>query len=289
MKKFYILLVAMAISAGTAFAQSDDEIQRQQEALQRQQQKEQQDLLRQQQKEQEELQKQQAKEEARMQKEAEKARQDEIKKEEDRQKREQAKAATEARKAQKAAEKKAKRAEHYAQWGRKPGFTADPSAGVLLDRRMFGQNNYYNSVGANLGVVFDYHRPIARRWDVNLGLGYRYGLFCYSHLGITGDGINAGSYNVKEQTSATSTLIVPIKLSHINKDNKHGWYCGVTPGIMLNTPDHGMNRFRFDLSIGTQNRWLIFAPGTELYFNLVPTYKNGVQNKIHEIGVRFTL
>ncbi len=289
MKKFYILLVAMALSAGAAFAQSDDEIQRQQEALQKQQQKEQQDLLRQQQKEQEELQRQQAKEEARMQKEAEKARQEEIKKEEDRQKREQAKAQNEARKAQKAAEKKAKRAEHYAQWGRKPGFTADPSVSALLDRRMYGQNNYYNAVGANIGITFDYHRPIARRWDFNIGLGYRYTLFCYSHVGILGDGITTSSYNGKEATSATSTILVPIKLSHLNKDNKHGWYLGVTPGFMLSTPEHNMNRFRFDLSVGTQNRWLIFAPGTELYFNLMPTYASGPQNKIHEIGVRFTL
>ena len=54
MKKFYILLIAMALTAGTAFAQSNDSIERakQQEALLKQQQKEQQELLKQQQKEQ---------------------------------------------------------------------------------------------------------------------------------------------------------------------------------------------------------------------------------------------
>ena len=57
MKKFYILLIAMALTAGTAYAQSNDSIERakQQEALMKQQQKEQEELLKQQQKEQERL------------------------------------------------------------------------------------------------------------------------------------------------------------------------------------------------------------------------------------------
>lgn len=280
MKKFYILLVAMAISAGAAFAQSDDEIQRQQESLQKQQQKEQQDLLRQQQKEQEELQKQQAKEEARLQKEAEKARQDEIKKEQDRQKREQAKAESDARKEAKAAEKKAKRAEHYAQWGRKPGFTADPYVSALLDRRIYGTYSDNNAVGFNLGVVFDYHRPIARRWDFNIGLGYRYNLYCYSHAKL--------SDPTKEETAVYSTILVPIKMSHINKDNKHGWYAGVAPGFNFSRDIRNCSTFRCDLTVGTQNRWLIFSSGVEAYINLLPTY-TAVDTKIHEVGVRFTL
>lgn len=285
MKKIYILLVAMALSAGTVFAQSDDEIQRQQEALQKQQQKEQQDLLKQQQKEQEQLQKQQAKEEARLQKEAEQARQDEIKKEQDRQKREQAKAESEARKEAKAAEKKAKRAEHYAQWGRKPGFTADPYAGALISRRMYVQNSLYNAVGCNLGVDFQYRRPIARHWDFNVGLGYRYSMYCYSHL--LG---SATDFNGKEEIRNMGTVVVPIKLAHINKDNQHGWYVGVTPGINLGKDDVRVdfNTFRCDITLGTQNRWLIFAPGMEVFFNLLPSYGAGVQ-KIHEVGVRFSL
>lgn len=291
MKKFYILLVAMAISVGTVFAQSDDEIQRQQEALLKQQQKEQQDLIRQQQREQEELQKQQAKEEARMQKEQEKARQDEIKKEQDRQKREQTKAENEARKEAKAAEKKAKRAEHYAQWGRKPGFTADPYASALLDRRIYTKNSLYNSVGINLGVTFEYHRPIARRMDVNIGLGYRQSMYYYSHLFAANATITADQLNGDEQHRSFGTIVLPLKMVFVNKDNKHGSYIGVTPGINLQktyAENAKFNAFRFDLAIGTQTRWLIFAPGTELYFNLVPTYATG-DTKIHEIGVRFTL
>ena len=48
------------------------------------------------------------------------------------------------------------------------------------------------------------------------------------------------------------------------------------------------NKFRLDAAIGTQSRWLIFSPGTEIYFNLLPTYTSG-DKKIHEFGIRFVL
>lgn len=292
MKKFYVLLVAMALTAGTAFAQSNDSIERakQQEALLRQQQKEQQELLQQQQKEQERLQREQQREQERALKEQqraeEKAEQDRLK-EQERVQKEQEKAL---KKEQAKIEKKRKRQEHYAAWGRGPRFTVDPYASVLTDRRIYTQNNYYNSIGVNLGANLDYHRPIARHWDFNIGLGYRYTIYCYSHLGIVGDGITAASYDQEEETVNTSTLVLPIKLSHLNKDNQHGWYLGVTPGVMLNKPVYGMNRFRCDLAVGTQNRWLFFAPGTEIYFNIMPTYNtSATQGKIHEFGIRFNL
>ena len=302
MKKLYILLIAMALTAGTAFAQSNDSIERakQQQELLKQQQKEQEALLKQQQKEQERLMKEQqkaaekaqqerAKEQEKLLREQQKEQEQAIKKEQDRQKREQAKAESKIRKEQKKAEKERKRQEHYAAWGRKPNFTADPSVSILTDRRFYGHNNYYNSVGANVGVTFDYHRPLARHWDFNIGIGYRYSLFFYSHLGITGDNITASSYDIEEKPAKTNTIILPIKLSHINKDNEHGWYFGVVPGVMVNKPEYNMNRFRLDFAIGTQNRWLIFAPGTEVYFNILPTYTKGSGNMIHEFGIRFTL
>lgn len=302
MKKLYILLIAMALTAGTAFAQSNDSIERakQQEALLKQQQKEQQELLKAQQKEQERLMREQQKaeekaqqerlkEQERLQKEQQKEQEQAMKKEQDRIKREQAKAESQARKAEKKAEKKRKQQEHYAAWGRSPRVSADPSASILTDRLLYGKNNYYNSVGFNLGVTFDYHKPIARRWDFNIGLGYRYTLYCYSHLGITGDGITAGSYNGKEETKAYSTIVLPIKLSHINKDNQHGWYVGAIPGFNFGMDMISFNTFRLDVAVGTQNKWLIFAPGTEVYFNLLPTYTSGQGSKIHEFGIRFNL
>ena len=230
MKKFYILLIAMFLTAGAAYAQSNDSIERakQQEALLKQQQKEQQELLKQQQKEQEALQKEQQKaaqkaqeermkEQQKLQKEQQKEAEKAAKKEQDRIKREQVKAENKAKAEQKKAEKKRKRQEHYAAWGRHPNFTADPSVSILTDRRIFGKNNYYNSMGGNIGVTFDYHRPIAKRWDFNIGIGFRYSIYWYSHMGIIGDSITVKSYNVDEKTAKTGTIVLPIKLSHIQR------------------------------------------------------------------------
>lgn len=300
MKKFYILLIAMALTAGTAFAQSNDSIERakQQEALLKQQQKEQQELLkaqqkeqerlmREQQKEQEKAQQERMKEQERLQKEQQKEQEQAMKKEQDRIKREQAKAESQARKAEKKAEKKRRQQEHYAAWGRSPRVSADPYASILTDRRIYTQNNLYNSVGANVGVNFVYHRPIARHWDFNIGLGYRHTMYYYSHLdGATTD------FNGKEENRAFGAISLPITLSHLNKDNQHGWYFGVAPAFNLkkvSVPGAQFNRFRCDFTVGTQNKWLIFAPGTEVYLNLMPTYQTGVGTQIHEFGIRFNL
>ena len=294
MKKFYILLVAMALTAGTAFAQSNDSIERarQQEALMRQQQKEQQELLQQQQKEQERLQKEQQREQEKALKEQQKAEQKAAKAEEDRVKREQEKAEQKARAEQKKAEKKRKQQERYASWGRQPRVTADPYATILTDRRIYTKNNQFNSVGINLGIDMMYRRPIARRWDFNIGLGYRQTMFYYSHLRGAGT-----DFNGTEENRNLSSIMVPIRLSHFNKDNRQAWYIGVTPGIIINktiafsSPDYNFkfNRYRLDVSLGNQDKWLIFAPGTEIYFNILPTYATGDGNMIHEFGIRLTL
>lgn len=307
MKKFYILLIAMFLTAGAAYAQSNDSIERakQQEALLKQQQKEQQELLKQQQKEQEALQKEQQKaaqkaqeermkEQQKLQKEQQKEAEKAAKKEQDRIKREQVKAENKAKAEQKKAEKKRKRQEHYAAWGRHPNFTADPSVSILTDRRIYTKNSFYNSIGVNVGVTFDYHRPIAKRWDFNVGIGYRFTYLTYSHLFSSAqlaEPLTHASFNGKEVSKTFSSIIVPIKLSHINKDNEHGWYIGVAPGFnfpKLSAEGAKLNQFRVDASIGTQSRWLIFSPGTEIYFNLLPTYTSG-DTKIHEFGIRFIL
>lgn len=307
MKKFYIFLIAMALTAGTAFAQSNDSIERakQQEALLKQQQKEQQDLLKQQQKEQEKLQREQQKaeqkaqeerikEQERLRKEEQKEAEKAAKKEQDRIKREQVKAENKAKAEQKKAEKKRKRQEHYQAWNRFPNFTADPSVTILGNRRMYTQNSFYNSTGANVGITFDYHRPFAKRWDINIGLGYRLTYLTYSHLfsnSELSDPLTHADFDGKEVSRTFSSILVPIKLSHINKDNDHGWYIGVVPGFNFGTKaaeGAKFNKFRLDVAIGTQSRWLIFSPGTEIYFNILPTYTSG-DKKIHEFGIRFIL
>ena len=304
MKKFYILLIAMALTAGAGYAQSNDSIERakQQQELLKQQQKEQEELLKQQQKEQEKLQKEQQKaaqkeqeerikEQQKLQKEQQKEAEKAAKKEQDRIKREQVKAENKAKAEQKKAERKRKREEHYRVWGRSPRLSADPSVGFLFNRRMLGNNSLYNGMGYNLGLVFDYHRPIARRWDFNIGLGYRYTTYVYSHK-FSADKISdltVDDFYGTEFTNAMHTVVLPIKLSHINKDNEHGYYLGVTPGFNLNKVNY-INRFRCDVAVGSQTKWLIFSSGVEFYYNLLPTFV-GVEQKgrIHEFGIRFTL
>lgn len=304
MKKFYILLIAMALTAGAAFAQSNDSIERakQQEALMKQQQKEQQELLKQQQKEQEKLQREQQKaeqkaqeerikEQQKLQKEQQKEAEKAAKKEQDRIKREQTKAENKARAEQKKAERKRKKQEHYAAWGRSPRLSADPSASFLFNRRMLGNNSLYNGMGYGLGFVFDYHMPIARRWDFNVGLGYRYTTYAYSHKFSTDkiESLTLDDFYGKEVTNALHTVVLPIKLSYISKDNEHGYYLGITPGFNINNISY-INRFRCDVSLGSQTKWLIFAAGVEFYYNLLPTF-TGVEQKgrIHEFGIRLTL
>lgn len=273
MKKAYILLVTMALTAGTAFAQSNDSVERA---------KQQQELL-----------KQQKQAEAKAQrelKEQQKEQEQAFKKELDRKKREQAKAENKIRTEQKKAEKERRRQGHYAAWGRKPNLTADPYATIVTARRSYGTNNLYNSVGFNLGAVIDYHHPIARHWDFNIGLGYRYTNYYYSHL-------NAGAtdFNGKETSRHYNTILLPIKLSHINKANDMGWYLGVAPGFNFgfqSIPNGAkFNKYRCDITIGNQKHWLIFQPGFEIYANLLPTYTTTENNaiKIHEFGIRFKI
>lgn len=304
MKKFYILLIAMALTAGTAFAQSNDSIERakQQQELLKQQQKQQEELLKQQQKEQERLMKEQQKaaqkeqeerikEQQKLQKEQQKEAEKAAKKEQDRIKREQIKAENKVKAEQKKAERKRKKQEHYAAWGRSPRLTADPSASFLFNRRLLGRNSLYNGMGYCLGFVFDYHVPIARRWDFNIGLGYRYTTYAYSHK-FSSDKIEeltVDDFYGKEITNALHTVVLPLKISHISKDNERGLYLGVTPGFNINKISY-INRFRCDLSVGSQQKFLIFSAGWELYYNLLPTFV-GVEQKgrIHEFGVRFVL
>ena len=284
MKKIFVLITVMAFAAAGVMAQSNDSLERlkQQEALLKQQQKEQQELLKQQQKEQEHLQREQ-------QREAQEA----MKKEQDRVKREQAKAENEAKAEKRKAAREQKRQERYASWGRSPRLSADPSVGMFANRRMLGYNSYYNSLGVNVGVTFTYHRPIMRRWDFEIGLGYRYSEYAFSHM-YTNAEISAlygpASFYDAEKTVGEHTVVLPIKFCRVKKDSHRGVYIGVTPGFNINKIDY-MMRYRCEVNVGTERKFFIFAPGTELYFNLVPTFVAGKEKegRIHELGLRITL
>lgn len=313
MKKIFTIVCALCLTAGAIMAQSNDSLERakQQEAMLKQQQKEQQALQKQQQKEQAELQKEQQKAAEKAQKEQAKAEEKALKDEADRQKREEAKAANKARAEQKKIEKKQKRAANLAAWGRKNHFSVDPFVGLFNSQRSFKGDNLYNSWGVGLGLDVNYHYPIAKRWDVNVGLGYRYSLYAYNHalaFGPNGASIyNKNNYNGNMPTASVSTIEVPVKLSHVSKDNKDEIYLGLVPAFNIatsftyETMNAGklesntksdlklINSFRLEVVLGKQSKWTIFAPGVQAYFNLMPAYVGSLDVPIHEFGIRLAL
>lgn len=306
MKKAFTLLFALCLTAGAAMAQSNDSLERakQQEALLKKQQQEQADLLKEQQKAAEKAQKEQVEAEKKAMKDAAA-----------KQKREKAKAANEARAEQKKQQKKQQRAEDLAAWGRKNHFSIDPFVGLAYSQRGLTKDSPYNSWGADFGLDLNYHYPIAKRWDLNVGLGFRYALYAYNHaVRFDANGIsvlNKGNYNGTVPTASVSTAEVPIKLSHVSKDNQNEIFLGLVPafniattttyelvdasGQLQSVSDKNlklMNRFRCDLVLGRQGKWMVFAPGVQAYVNLMPTYvenASGLASPIHEFGIRLAL
>lgn len=313
MKKIFTIVCILCLTAGAVMAQSNDSLERakQQEALLKQQQKEQQALQKQQQKEQAELQKEQQKAAEIAQKEQAKAEEKALKDEADRQKREEAKAANKARAEQKKIEKKQKRAANLDAWGRKNRISADPFVGLINSQRSFKGDNLYNSWGVSFGLDVNYHYPIAKRWDLNVGLGYRYSLYAYNHaltFGQNGARIyNKNNYDGNVPTASVSTIEVPVKLSHVSKDNKDEIYLGLVPALNIatnftyETMNAGklesntksdlklLNSFRMEVVLGKQSKWSIFAPGVQAYFNLMPAYVESLNAPIHEFGIRLAL
>ncbi|MCQ2283109.1 MAG: PorT family protein [Bacteroidales bacterium] len=208
--------------------------------------------------------------------------------ERERQKREAAKAQNKAMRKQKAAQNKTKRRGNYSRWGRGPRVGFDPYGSLLTDRRLYGRNNQYNSVGFNVGGVLEYRQPIGRRFNFNVGLGYRWTYYTYSHLDITSDDFDVNGF---EQHRDYHSILAPMKIALVEKNNKRMWYAGITPATnigMVSVPTSSWNIFRLDVTLGMQNRLSIFSPGVEVYYNLLPTYNDGVGIPIHEFGLRFS-
>ena len=280
MKKLTTLFILLALTAGTAFAQSNDSIERQ---------KQQDALLKQQQNEQQELQKQQQKEQMKQQK-------------------------TEAKQVAKEQERKDKRAS----WGRNAHLSLDLFVGSTCAMPLIGDDNIYSAAGANLGLDVNYHYPIGKRWDVSVGLGYRATLLSYEYATkcVDAEGTALGTFPEAGYWSASPTVTihtfqVPIRLAYVSKKDKE-LFLGVNLGYNFSSSftlerilpaDNSvstsqsvanptmLNRFRCDLVIGIQTRRGLFLPGCEIYFNLAPTYIEGVETegRIHEFGVRLAL
>lgn len=343
MKRIIALSLSLLLFGAYASAQSNDSIERlrQQEALLKQQQKEQQELMRQQQAEQEELQKQQRKEEEQALKERQKEEariaKEQLKEAEAaakaEQKRAEAEAKAEAKAEQKrveaeakaeqkkadAARKKEERKARKAAIGRDTRFTLDPFASYALGTRCLRYSDVYHGSNGAVGLDIVIHNPIAKRWDFDFGLGYRYTNFWYSNR-ISYDTVNKDfvwndtklshySYSV---STYMHTLEIPLRLSHIDKDGD-AFYFGLNLGYNLSNrfmlkqlePDNTYTtiqdfdntknylKYRCDvvMGFGGRSKMKLFSPGLSFYFNLVPTYIKGTNGDepIHEFGIRVNL
>lgn len=310
MKKIMLVAVALMLGMGCAYAQGDDpaERQKQQEALLKQQQKEQEALLQQQMKEQEELQKKQEREE-------QKAIEEQRKAEEKAYAQQQKDEARKAKEEQKKAEKKQKRAERRAAIGRGMSFGIDPFTGYVNSNLLSEPASLYNSVGYELGAVVTVNYPLSKKWDLTVGAGYRMASYSYLNTVKAMDGkmdtILTNSPYRNMSTLGTHTILVPIMLSHFDKDKKHtDVYFGIRPGYTFKNsfgftqlgkdnkwsePKHQkenidfLNAFRLDVVLGsTYRHFLIFNPGISLFFNLMPTYTPDGAG-IHEFGINIAL
>lgn len=314
MKKIFTLMVVLAMGAGMIHAQVVDtnaqqqyqqSLQQQQEFLQMQQEQQEQ-ALKENQKEQERLQKEQAKVE-----------------------KEQAKAAKAAEKEQAIAEKEALRAEKEAkaeakrqrreEIGRGPRLGADPYVFLSMATRNAQYADLYNTRSIlGLGLDVTYHYPLNKKVDFVAGIGYRFSSYHYRNmvdpnndqtdLVFTTSGI---THLERISSLTTSTIMIPIHLNFVGKKGNEV-YLGVDAGYAIKaqfgaaqldesnnynevigkTDMKNFKNMRLDFVVGfTRDNWLIFAPGVECYFNILPTYIDGTNNNnpVHEFGIKIQL
>ena len=209
-------------------------------------------------------------------------------------------------------------------YGRKGSVTFDPGVTLFFARTASARQNLCNGFGFNANAELIYHHPLSSKVDITGGIGYRYSRHIFDH-DIYFDGmdvrLNPGD-GMRSIPSLTShTVYLPIRMTLVvpstNPFPKPAsvtateWYIGIAPGLSVasqfsfrhveadgsvsdnHTTDkvQSRNNFRLDLLLGYDHRWLIFATGLELYFNIIPTFKEGVETtaQIHEFGLRLHL
>lgn len=310
MKKLIALLACTALCA-PIWAQIDSAtIQRQQQELLQQQQKEQQDLIRQQQKEQEQQLKQQQKEQEKQLK--EQARE---------QQREQ-----EALQAKQ--EKQLRKAERRESHDRSFYLSIDPYAGNTINSNFRVKNDpYHSGSGFWRGYRGDFlcgadiiaHMPLNKHWNFDLGLGYGLNRFAYTN-DVIFDSISNGIV-LKPTSELVPTEIqyngwlhhieMPLLLSRCStrgdstwKENFFGVILGYNYAANFRTrywDDNGdkvvtdninmlkaFNKYEAKFVLGTMEKTFIFAPGSYIYLNLIPTYVDN-NHKVYELGFVYKL
>lgn len=301
MKKVFLAVLLCALSFTGVKAQVVDSLEqnRQQQEMLQQQEKELQKQLKQEQKEQEEQEKAMLKQQKQEQKEQEAL--------EKQQKKEEKQAAKEAK------------AQRRAEIGRGLSFSIDPALGVGFTSFFTDAASPYYSDNFSLGLTVNVHYPIAKKWDVNIGVGYQMAYHEY-YNDIIYDGVN-NNFILNDYLTPLNatphtfihTFELPITIAHVKtKNDKRSYlYAGLSVGyniasnfaVSMVQSDNStskmyaepnianVNKWRLDVIVGWSKSWFLFRPGVQLYFNLLPTYIEGTNggNPIHELGVKVAL
>lgn len=316
MKKLLLTFFLLALTS-VGYSQVIDTVDHSIEAQQliEKQQKEQQQLLEKQQKEQDKFLEQQQKEAAAAAKEQQKAEEAAAK--------QLAKEQKEAEKAEKRAiaeqkliekqQREARRAERRERIGRTWKRSFDPFAQLGCNAIFGDAPDLRFGTPAAFGMGILVHYPLAKHWDLDLGLNYRAGFYLFSN-GVNYDAVSddlvssvPANYVRERDRIFTQTIQLPILMSYVGEEGQQ-FFAGVKLGYnFINKFVHSswdgsewnkvstdlksrsvVNRYRVDLTIGTMEQWLVFAHGFELYYNLVPTFVGG-DKKIHEFGIGIRL
>ena len=318
MKKLFIVLIALMIG-GVTYAQVDptlqekqqqeqQELQRKQMEEQQKQQQQQQELLRKQQEEQQRLMEQQQKEQEKAQREA--------LKEQERIQKEQAEA-------EKAAAKEQERLEREAEQQAKQEKAAEKAArreaigrgGVLtispyldLATSTGDKYNLYHSNTVGIGGNLMYHYPIAKKWNVTAGLGYRFNYHVMTNHSVFDATERTLVADIPMTHLYTNNMLnvhnieVPIRLERVTGGGRY-IFVGVAPGFNISSSYYvrelnqyneynnnnelsgftPLNQFRCDFSLGLINKR---GRSIEFYYGLTPTYS--VNNApMHQMGFKF--
>ncbi|MCQ2261528.1 MAG: outer membrane beta-barrel protein [Bacteroidales bacterium] len=223
------------------------------------------------------------------------------------------------KKEEKQAAKEAK-AQRRAEIGRGLSFSIDPALGVGITSIFTEAASPYFSNNFSLGLTANLHYPIAKKWDVNFGVGYQMAYHeYYNDIIYNGDNKDFVLNDYLTPFYATPhtfihTIEVPITIAHV-RTNKEGdrtyLYAGLNVGRNIATdfavsmvqsdnstskmyaePNiENVNKWRLDVVLGWSESWFLFRSGFQVYFNLLPTYIKGTNdgNPIHEFGIKLSL
>lgn len=225
----------------------------------------------------------------------------------------QAEAEREARAEAKAAKRQARK-EWYKEIGRRPRLLLDVPVGLGSNTKLLSMADEHHGYCYDLGISALWTHPIARRWDLQAGLGVQYRSFNFA---------NSVRYDATTQTMVPQTLdgwrnfssstmrvdlMVPLHITHVSK-RLNEVYLGLNVGYnLLNAfvysrvdangqlaPNDtlsernlkALNPWRLEVAVGFGKRIGIMTDGVELYLNLLPSWRSG--DAMHEFGIRISL